>query len=187
MLRELTLPYHEDSPAIPLQLPRDPRISLAIALELGKPKIIARFWNAAQRALVPMPKTSVDKNDLASPSENEIRLSRQPAYVRTVTVAECRDDSPNRQLGLGALAADEAHSRTALYGRQSIHGLPLPSRRFEAGDGTLRFSCLDQKQGNGASRDPGKAPVALFGETFQEIPVVLGERNAHPSRVDFHL
>jgi hypothetical protein len=59
-------------------------VANSIRLKLWKPEIQSRFWKASQttaRALVPVPKATVDKYQFAQSREGKIRMPRQVSLM----------------------------------------------------------------------------------------------------------
>src|ERR1035441_6220673 len=74
---------------------------------------------------VPVPETSVHKNDFTSAPEHQVWISRQAAVVQPVSVPHTVDQAPDRHLRLRVLRPNPAHPLTALHGGQGVHTASL--------------------------------------------------------------
>ncbi len=64
-----------------------------------------------------MPETTVYKNDLLAPWQNDVGLSWKIRPVQTETVAHCMEQSADCQLRAGVSAFDRAHDAAAVLYR----------------------------------------------------------------------
>jgi hypothetical protein len=67
-----------------------------------------------------VPKTSVNKYDLATPYERQVRLAWQVLSMQAVAITELPNQAPNNEFGLGILAANRLH-RAATHGGVLSH------------------------------------------------------------------
>jgi len=61
-----------------------------------------------------MPKTAVDKNDLAKPWKDQIRYPRQFTYMKPVSKAHAMYQTANKHLRSGIGTSDPRHPLTSL-------------------------------------------------------------------------
>ncbi|HEY3639290.1 MAG TPA: hypothetical protein VGK90_14170 [Rhizomicrobium sp.] len=65
------------------------------------------------------------ENHLLAGRKNKIGPAGQVGSMQPKTIAGAVSDSPDEQLGLCILAADERHARAALARRERVHQAPL--------------------------------------------------------------
>jgi hypothetical protein len=68
-----------------------------------------------------MPETAVDKDDLPTPREDQIRRFRERLWVQAITKTHSMDRTSYDQFGLRVFASDTRHQDASLFFRQFIH------------------------------------------------------------------
>src|SRR5215813_10195820 len=75
---QLAFPNRQHLPTLLHERPHVPPIAPLVFFQLWKPEIQPRLRQARERTVpMPMPKAAVNEDDLAEPSENEVRATRQ--------------------------------------------------------------------------------------------------------------
>lgn len=78
---------------------------------------------------MPVPVTTVDKDDGAVLAQHDVRPSRQSRVVQSVAEASGEEELPHQQFGLRVLATDGCHAAAALLGGEFVHVFP-PKKDF---------------------------------------------------------
>jgi len=84
-----------------LWTPLRDEVALPVLLQLRLPKFQARFWHSSKLASflgMPVPKTSMYKNDFTPRAEDDVRFARQVSNVKSVAVAQTVDEAANCHL-----------------------------------------------------------------------------------------
>src|ERR1017187_9737919 len=105
----------------------DRRGSRIVYVRAGTPEIQLGLGPSRVLAIraVPVPETSVHKNDFTSAPEHQVWVSRQAADVQSVSVPHAVNQAPDRHLRLRVLRPNPAHPLTALRGGQGVHTASL--------------------------------------------------------------
>jgi hypothetical protein len=93
-------------------------IPQAIRFKLWQPEVGSGFWKARVRACglrVPMPKTTVNEDNLPETPENEVRFSGEVARMQRVPIAHPIDHASYDDLGTGILSPYSAHPFAARF------------------------------------------------------------------------
>ncbi len=124
----LAFPDHQGLPAHVSELGERPFIVAAIPLQLGKPVIEARFWEAREAtAIMPMPKAAVNHYHFLQAWEDQVRGSGQIASMKSVPVAKRMCDPTNAKFRFRIRLTDAPHMVASLFRRQKIsHGAAQP-------------------------------------------------------------
>lgn len=69
----------------------------------------------------------MDEDDAAARGQDEIGIARKIAAVQRVAKAEAMDHAPHGHFGLGVLAVDALHHRTAFGWGEGVHLEPIIS------------------------------------------------------------
>jgi hypothetical protein len=69
-----------------------------------------------------MPEAAVHEDHLLQAREHEIWPAGKLLGMQPEAIAEAKDQSTHRELGLGVLVTNAAHPLAALAGRQGVHG-----------------------------------------------------------------
>src|SRR6266851_188816 len=101
-----------------------PGVTCTVVLNLFRPEIDARArLPSTVFAVVPMPETAVNEENLSSTSEDEVWATGYPLDVQSKAIAEGVKGTPYRHLWCGILALDSRHQGTALgRGKGVNHG-----------------------------------------------------------------
>jgi hypothetical protein len=96
-LADLALPDYHYLPATLSQLSLRPFISGRVALHLGDPVVASRRRHSASAAIVHVPKTPIDVDDLPQSWEHKIRRAGKGADMQAVAVSQGMDEPADHQ------------------------------------------------------------------------------------------
>ena len=77
------------------------------------------YWRT-QAASMPVPKASVNKQDLLPRGKHQVRAAGERSLMQPVPVAEGMNQPSHQHLRLGVFASDSRHAQMALGGCQNI-------------------------------------------------------------------
>src|SRR5262249_47561551 len=104
------LPDNKGIPALLLKRTQRRSIASDIAVELCLPELGAALGGVSSGATwVPVPEAAVDKHDLATPGEHDVRAARHPFPMGAVAVAEAVQQRPDDTLWAGIPPTDGPH------------------------------------------------------------------------------
>lgn len=107
------LPNRENTPTISFQLSHIGRVSNSIAPDLRLPILPIGFGNAVPaRAIVPMPKASVNEYDFSSSGKDEIWFAGEADSVQSVSVSHTEDQTTNGHFRAGVTTLHGPHDST---------------------------------------------------------------------------
>jgi len=93
-------------------------VTVNISRQLGLPIVTPTLGHStaepARRFVVPVPVTTVNKDNLTATAEYDVGRPWQSAIVQPVPVAQRVKEPPDRYFGLRILGSDQSHSLTAL-------------------------------------------------------------------------
>jgi hypothetical protein len=118
----LALPNNADSPIVTTQSSDIPKVTAAVLSQLRKPEAQFRFRKPCESATrMPMPKTTVNEDDLPAFREDKVGFSWQVGYVEPESVSTRTCNFPHQQFRFRILAADERHPLAALSPGKRVH------------------------------------------------------------------
>lgn len=91
-------------------------VPAAVAFEFRAPEFLPRLGHArllAVRVGMPVPKATVDEDDLPPAGEDEIGFAGKVLAVQPEAVAHAVNEAADQQLDLAVLGADAAHQLAA--------------------------------------------------------------------------
>jgi len=106
----LAFPDDQDLPAEFLEGLDVSAVAVAVAGALGLPEFdIGRRRNAPIAAVVHVPITAVDEDDLLEARKNQVGLAGEVFAVQAIAVAEAMDERADEQFGFRVFAAYAGH------------------------------------------------------------------------------
>lgn len=119
---DLTFPHHKIFPPKCRQSPFVKSISLLVPFQLRQPIRSARLGDVSARATaMKMPKTSIDEDNFAERTKDEIGFAGQVRSVETVMAAKTPTEFPHDHLRLRVGRANPGHVFAAFIRCQVIH------------------------------------------------------------------
>jgi hypothetical protein len=101
------------TPAFVCQLPFDRYISRAISINLGPPEFSSSARQSKKLAVVPMPKTAMNKNNGPELRKGHVWFAGQVSRVKAVAKPPPMKTVAYRNLGTSVFRADTAHHPAA--------------------------------------------------------------------------
>jgi len=118
----LTLPYDFNLPAVSPQLLNVFNIAFPVTIQFRHPKIQFGLRQPSQLASgMPVPKASVNKNQLSQPGEHEVRCPGELGDVQPVSEPQSMSGTTHQHLRLRVLPTDQRHSLAASLCRHCVH------------------------------------------------------------------
>lgn len=107
------LPHSCHTPPEIGQAPYAELIVHSIAFDLRFPELGPRAWLAEQRAVMPMPETTVHEHHGAKAGEHDVRVSGQVLCVQSKAEATTVQKAAHKPFGCSVLPAYSAHHAAA--------------------------------------------------------------------------
>src|SRR5579864_1077782 len=128
---EAAFPDGKNTPAISEQGRSRSLVALTVPADLIGPEFLSRFRHLEQRAIMSMPKATVDQNGGAITRKNYVRAAGQVWRVQSKPKTCRMQTTAKKQFRLSVPAADAAHIAMPLFGCEDIHS---GDRRRRIGD-----------------------------------------------------
>lgn len=123
----MTLPHNQYVPAHALKSVSIAPVAETISFQLGLPVFFPRFWHGGQSAsLVPMPKTSMNKNNFTSPGQRHVRLSGQVSAMKPIPISHGVHHAAHGKLRFRVLAPDAGHLPASFFRRDGVSQYQYP-------------------------------------------------------------
>ena len=119
---QLALPDYEDPPSHAANLPLLDDVALAIALQLVAPEDDARLGDARERtARVPVPETTMHKDDASPGREYQIGLAGKLLPVQSVAKTQGRNKASHDPLRPRIRGTDTPHDIATFFFCECVH------------------------------------------------------------------
>ena len=129
---QFAFPYHDSMPSHFCQPMQHLMVPLPVSPDLILPELSIRFrHHIILASFMSMPEASIHQNAGTILSEHNIRFSRQPWMIETISESPSPQELPDKNLRFGILASDCRHIMVALfYGHFIWHTLYLLRHLF---------------------------------------------------------
>lgn len=116
-LADLAFPKNKNLPALTAKTAMGRCITGFVAGKLGLPKSRSCYrHDTAFMTTMPVPKATMDHDDLTASREHQVRATRQRPDVEPVAVSKRMNSTANDQLGAGVFSTNSRHAVLSLAG-----------------------------------------------------------------------
>jgi len=95
-------------------------IKCTVSLYFCLPKVLSCFWPFEEMAVVPVPKTTMNKDYSLILGEYKIWFARKALVVENVTEAFCMQAPPDNHFGFRIFSPDAGHHPASYLGRNDV-------------------------------------------------------------------
>lgn len=124
---DFTFPDDQDFPSRPSQYLLVRSIALPVFSDLVSPILPIDLWNPTPTsAVMPMPETSMHKNNFSFSRKDKVRCARQIISVQSVAISSMPDNTPDLEFNAAILTFHPAHDLAPFSRRKYVgHAIRL--------------------------------------------------------------